>query len=76
MPTHSMEVYSDSLNTKSEEKKYLTNNSNEEERHSSPSFYKMDTEENEIAVGGEMHEDYRDEYQQEYIKASSFASGA
>ena len=45
-PASIVEVYSDSLNTKSEEKKYNTVNSNEEEIcKSSPSFYKIDTSE-------------------------------
>lgn len=44
-----VEIYSDSLNTKSEDKKYHSN-SNDEEHRSSPSFYKLNTSENEIEV--------------------------
>ena len=53
-------MYSDSLNTKSEEKKY-SNSNNEEEilNRSSPSFYKIESSENG-EMEGEVKEDLKD----------------
>jgi len=67
-----VEVYSDSLNTKSEEKKYHSN-SNEDDHRSSPSFYKIS--QSDQTVDGDMKDEKRS-YRNSYIPASSFASGA
>ena len=70
-----MEVYSDSLNattSKSEEKK--CNSVNEEEHRTSPSFYINDISDNENE--GEVQEDAKDTQHNNYVPASSFASGA
>ena len=77
-PGSVVEVYSDSLNTKSEEKKYASNSHEEEQYRSSPSFYKIDTEENEIEIerddtSKDVGEEGRHNH---FIPASSFASGA
>ena len=72
--TSQVEVCSDSLNTKSEEKKF-NSISYDEEHRSSPSFYKIDTSENDLE--GEIREDLgKDDLHNSYIPASSFASGA
>jgi len=63
-------MFSDSLNARSEDKK-LNSNSNDEEHRSSPSFYKIDTSENEME--GDVREDIV--LRKSYIPISSFASG-
>ena len=54
-----VEVYSDSLNTKSEEKKYSISNEEEILNRSSPSFYKIDDSENG-EMEGVVKEDLKD----------------
>ena len=69
-----LEVYSDSLNNKSDDKKCpsatSTNKSN-----CSPSFYKVDTSDNELE-GDAGLQDSKEEFRNRIIPVSLFASGA
>ena len=69
-----IDVCSDSLNATVESKDKKNHSTSNEDRRSSPSFYVNDASDNEME--GEVREDAKDTMHNNYIPASSFASGA